>query len=237
MEKTQRVLYLIPSTLGASPVENVIPSYNISIINTLQHFVVENIRSARRFLIRCGYKRPIDEVVFFELNEHTTENELPGIMDDTAGFSMGLISEAGLPAVADPGNMLINAARRRQIRIVPLAGPSSLLMALMASGLNGQNFAFNGYLPVKGPERVARIRNLERRSETENQSQIFIETPYRNNQMVISLLEGCKPHTNLCIAVDITLPGEWIMTCSMAEWKLKPPPDLKNKPAVFILQG
>lgn len=237
MEDKPRVLYLIPATLGASPVENVIPAYNIIIINTLQHFVVENIRSARRFLIRCGYKRPMDEVIFFELNEHSTEKDLPGIMADTAGFSMGLISEAGLPAVADPGNLLINAARRHHIRIIPLAGPSSLLMALMASGLNGQNFAFNGYLPVKGPERMARIRQLERRSETENQSQIFIETPYRNNQMVVSLLECCKPHTSLCIAADITLPDEWIMTCSIAEWKLKPPPDLKNRPAVFILQG
>ncbi|HJZ40930.1 MAG TPA: SAM-dependent methyltransferase, partial [Bacteroidales bacterium] len=148
-----------------------------------------------------------------------------------------LLSDAGVPAVADPGAALVEEAYRLNMRVIPLAGPSSIILALMASGLNGQNFAFNGYLPVKSPERINRLRYLEKRSEVEKQSQLFIETPYRNNQLTATLLENCKPGTRLCIAANITLPGEWIRTRTVQAWRKQPPPDLNKQPAVFILQG
>ncbi len=233
----QRSLYLIPTTLGDTPAQKVLPSPNFDIIRSLDHFVVEELRTARRFLVRCGYNKPIDDVKFYLLNEHTPDEDVPAFFLSAGFGNMGLVSEAGLPAVADPGSVLVREAYNLNYKIIPLVGPSSILLALMASGLNGQNFAFNGYLPVKNPERANRIRFFEKRSESEMQSQIFIETPYRNHHLIETLLEVCKPMTRLCIAANITLENEWICTKRIHEWKIQPPPDLKKQPAVFILQS
>jgi 16S rRNA (cytidine1402-2'-O)-methyltransferase len=232
---TTRSLFLIPATLGESPVSQVIPAGNLEIMHKISHFVVEEEKTARRFLVHCGMKERLDSVRFYLLNEHSQDMDIPAIFIDSGDHDLGLISEAGVPAVADPGAQLVAEAYSRNFRVIPLAGPSSLILALMASGLNGQCFAFNGYLPVKTPERIGRIRFFEKRSETEKQSQIFIETPYRNNQMAETLLLNCKPGTRLCIAANLTLAEEWICTKSIREWKLNPPPDLKGKPSVFIL--
>jgi len=237
MIRPERKLYLIPSTLGDTEITKVIPAYNLNIMNTLAHFVVEEERTARRFLIRCGYTGNINTILLYLLNEHTPSSEIPLIFTRTGASDLGLISEAGLPGVADPGALLVQEAHRLNIKVVPLAGPSSLLIALMASGLNGQQFSFNGYLPVKPHERSSRIRFFEKRSETENQSQIFIETPYRNNQLLDALISNLKSSTRLCIAVNLTLNGEWIKTKMIRDWKLIPPPDLKRQPAVFIFQA
>jgi 16S rRNA (cytidine1402-2'-O)-methyltransferase len=237
MADKTRHLYLIPSTLGDSLITHVIPPFNLDVIQTLSHFVVEEERTARRFLIRCGYKHDINSIHFYTLNEHTSRHEVPSIFTDSGSSDLGLISEAGVPAVADPGALLIEEAFRLKFRIVPLTGPSSIILALMASGMNGQQFAFNGYLPIKGPERIARIRFYEKRSEAEKQSQLFIEAPYRNNQLIGAFLSGCKPGTRLCIAANLTLADEWIRTMTIHEWKQSPPPDLKRIPAVFILQA
>lgn len=236
MSQNLRCLYLIPSTLGESPAEKVLPSANIEIIRSLDHFVVEEERTARRFLIRCGYDKPVNAIRFFTLNEHTPPHEIPEIFVASGNADLGLISEAGVPAVADPGSILVEEAYRRDITVIPLVGPSSLILALMASGLNGQNFAFNGYLPVKNPARANRIRFIEKRSQTEHQAQIFIEAPYRNVQLLSALFEVCQPGTRLCIAANLTLKGEWIRTRTIREWRMDPPPDLKRQPAVFILQ-
>jgi 16S rRNA (cytidine1402-2'-O)-methyltransferase len=235
MQNKEKQLYLIPSTLGDSAINKVIPDYNLEIIRSLDHFVVEEEKTARRFLIRCGYLTSFNDVKFYTLNEHTRDQDIPDIFIDSGESDLGMISEAGVPAVADPGAMLVEYAYRLNIKVVPLTGPSSLILALMASGLNGQQFAFNGYLPVKGPERTSRIRFLEKRSESEKQSQLFIEAPYRNNQLMEALLETCKPSTRLCIAVNLTLENEWIRTKTIREWQQQAPPDLKRQPAVFII--
>jgi 16S rRNA (cytidine1402-2'-O)-methyltransferase len=236
MHPSSSCLYLIPSLLGDTPVSRVIPEYNLNIIRSLRFFVVEDARNARRFLVRCGYP-DVGNAVLYLLNEHSNLIDIPPMFEECGNNDMGLLSDAGLPAVADPGAALVEEAIRRNRRVIPLTGPSSLMLALMASGLNGQQFAFNGYLPVKDPERSARIRFYEKRSETEKQSQLFIETPYRNNQLAEQMLRICKPETKLCIAVNITLGDEWIMTRTIREWKLSPPPDMKKQPAVFILLG
>jgi 16S rRNA (cytidine1402-2'-O)-methyltransferase len=232
----KRNLYLIPSTLGESGIERVIPEYNLHIIRRLTYFVVEEEKTVRRFLIRCGYK-DINSVVFYVLNEHTRNEDIPPIFCESGNADLGMVSEAGMPGVADPGSMLVTEAYKQQMQIVPLSGPSSLLMALMSSGLNGQNFAFNGYLPQKPQERSAKIKFYEKRSAAENQSQIFIEAPYRNNHLVESLLASLRPLTKLCIAMNLTLPDEWIMTKDISEWIKNPPQDINRKPAVFIFQS
>jgi len=237
MKTKERRLYLIPSTLGDSPVVQVIPAGNLEIIQSLSHFVVEEERTARRFLIRCGLKNNLDSVRFYFLNEHTKDQEIPVLFSDSYDADLGLISEAGVPAVADPGAKLVEEAFRLNIHVIPLVGPSSIILALMASGLNGQCFAFNGYLPVKSYERNNKIRYFEKRSEVEKQSQIFIEAPYRNNQLIEALLENCKPGTRLCIAANLTLSEEWIRTKPIRDWRLQPPPDLKRQPAVFIFMA
>ncbi len=230
-----RKLFLIPCTLGDSPISKVIPSYNLDIINHIKHFVVEDERTARRFLIRCGYTSDIGSVRFYLLNEHTPDQDVPSLIMDSAPENIGLISDAGIPGVADPGAALVKEAHRQGIHVVPLIGPSSLILALMASGLNGQQFAFNGYLPVKDPERTSRIKFFEKRSETERQSQLFIETPYRNNQLIEAFMSALKPATRLCIGANLTLENEWIHTKTIAEWKHSGVPDLKKQPAVFII--
>jgi 16S rRNA (cytidine1402-2'-O)-methyltransferase len=236
MNQPERYLYLIPSTLGDSIVESVLPSATIEIIKSLNHFVVEEERTARRFLIRAGYDKPISSVSFFILNEHTELNHISAFFELSGKANLGLLSEAGVPAVADPGAELVKAAFQYNVRVVPLVGPSSILLAMMASGLNGQNFAFNGYLPVKSTERAARIKYFEKRSVNEGQSQVFIEAPYRNNQLVKALIENCKPDTYLCIASNLTLNEEWIRTKTIRDWQ-RNIPDINRIPAVFILQS
>lgn len=231
-----RTLYLIPSLLDDTQPDQVLPRKVLAVIHSLDHFVVEEERSARRFLVRTGYPKPISDVKFFLLNEHTKEEEIPAMLVSSGTGDLGLLSEAGLPAVADPGAGLVKEAHRQHLRVVPLTGPSSLMLALMASGLNGQHFTFNGYLPVKEHERMKSIRLLERRSTQENQSQLFIEAPYRNNQLLRSILKTCHPETRLCIAVNLTGKTEWIDTRTVREWQSNLP-DLNRRPAVFILQG
>ncbi len=235
MTVQKRQLYLIPAPLGESPVGQVIPAGNLEIIQHLDHFVVEEEKTTRRFLIRCGFKSKLESIRFYILNEHTDEQDIPAIFADAGEADLGLISEGGLPAVADPGAKLVEAAYRLKFRVVPLAGPSSLMLALMASGLNGQSFAFNGYLPVKFAERTTRIRFYEKRSENERQTQLFIEAPYRNNQLLEAFLKSCRDSTRLCVAVNLTLSGEWISMKTVAEWRGQPAPDLNRRPAVFVM--
>ena len=230
-------LYLIPSPLGDTSIETVIPQGTLDILRSLRFFIVEELRTARRYLSKAGIETPIEQLVFSELNEHTPETEVPALLKPLlAGNDAGMISEAGLPAVADPGANLVALAQRRNIEVIPLVGPSSMFLALMASGLNGQSFAFSGYLPVKAPERKQRIRQLEKRSVSERQTQLFMETPYRNNALLADLLLCCAPDTRLCIAANITMPDAFIRTMTIAQWK-KTTVDIHKKPCIFLLQG
>lgn len=228
-------LYLLPNLLSESPWQNVLPSYNAEVINQIRHFIVEDIRNARRFLKKVNRETDIDSLTFMELNKHTPEMQKNGYLDYIQqGFDVGIISEAGCPGVADPGAEMVKIAYRRGMTVVPLVGPSSILLALMASGMNGQSFAFTGYLPVKKPDRLKRIQQLERQAVQQKQSQIFMETPYRNNHLLNDLLATCQPGTSLCIAADITSESEMIRTRTISDWK-KQKPDLEKKPVIFIL--
>lgn len=232
------VLYMIPCPISdATDVYDVTPASNRAIIDSLDYFIVENVRSARRFLSKAGISRKIDDLEFVELNEHTREGVAVEAMvrPIEQGRSAGVISEAGVPGVADPGALVAAACHRRGIRVVPLVGPSSILMSIMASGLNGQSFAFNGYLPVKPPERGKAIKALERRAQTEHQSQIFIEAPYRNVRLVEQLLSVCSPATRLTIACDITSPEEIILTRTIEQWRKVAMPDIAKRPTIFIM--
>lgn len=230
-------LYLIPNTLGDSPIERVLPQYNSELINKIDHYIVENIRTARRFLSKSGIKTKIDNLEFFELNKHTQPEDIHSFLSPlNNGIDMGVISEAGVPAVADPGAEIVRIAHESGIKVVPLVGPSSILMALMASGFNGQSFAFNGYLPVKPPERVKQIKNDELKSKKEGQTQIYIEAPYRNMQLFDSFIKTLNPGTKLCIAVDISLESENIITNTVKSWK-KNKVEIHKRPAIFIVQA
>jgi 16S rRNA (cytidine1402-2'-O)-methyltransferase len=228
-------IWLIPVTLGNDNFNAVIPAEVLEITRKLRYFIVEDLRSARRYLRLIDRQFPIDDSVFLELNEHTSGNEteqyLKPLLD---GIDAGLMSEAGMPGIADPGALVIAAAHRQQITITPLPGPSSVIMALTASGMNGQNFTFNGYLPVKPAERAEKLKDLEKKAGV-GCSQIFMETPYRNQAMLESILSVCRNNTLLCIAADITLPGESIRTMKISEWKTHIP-DIKNRLVIFILQ-
>lgn len=231
----QASLYLIPVTLGETPIENVLPAYNRTIIVPLKYFVVENIRSARRFLKKTDSSINIDELTFYELNKHTNREDIERyLLPITKGESVGVISEAGCPAIADPGADIVAIAQRKNMRVIPLIGPSSILLSLMASGFNGQSFAFQGYLPIDGTERIKRIKQLEQRIYNEDQTQIFIETPYRNMKLVDDLIRNCTPSTKLCIAMNITCEDEYIKTFSIKEWA-KRLPDMNKKPCVFLI--
>ena len=230
-------LYMVPITLGSDKVQEIIPSEVLKKTVELRYFIVENIRTTRRYLRMLDKSFPIDETQFFELNKHTQPRQIESYLKPLlSGNDMGVISEAGVSGVADPGADVVKLAHKNGITVVPFVGPSSILLSVMASGLNGQNFAFNGYLPVKSPERIKRLKFLEKRSITENQSQLFIETPYRNNAMFDDILKACNPETKLCIATDITMPGEFIKTDSIKNWKRKKP-DLNKHPTVFVIQG
>lgn len=231
-------LYMIPCPISEqTEVYDVVPESNRRVMDSLDYFIVENTRSARRFLSRAGVARPISELEFVELSEHTTsaadiERMIRPLEE---GRSVGVISEAGLPGVADPGAQAVEAAHRRGIRVVPLVGPSSIMMALMASGQNGQSFAFNGYLPVKEPERSRAVRAFEKRALSERQSQIFIEAPYRNVKLLESMLGVLSPSTKLTVACDITSPSESIATMRVEQWRKRPMPDIQKRPTIFIL--
>ena len=228
-------LYLIPSLLSEGDWQNVLPAQIHPILTNTKHFIVENIRTARRFMKQVNREINIDECTFFELNKRTKHSELPGFLKPlTQGFDVGIISEAGCPGVADPGADVVRIAHQKGIQVVPIVGPSSILLALMASGLNGQNFAFNGYLPVKPNERVREIVSLEKRIRSGRQTQIFIETPYRNNQLIGDLLKTCSPTTLLCIAANITGEDEFIVTKTIQDWK-KDVPDLHKQPVIFLI--
>jgi len=227
-------LYLIPSTLGESSSLDVLPPVILKVIENLKHFIVEDIRTARRFLKKIKPDIIIDELSFQVLNEHTPQDEIPNLLETLlAGNDAGLLSEAGLPCIADPGSLLVGFAHENGIKVVPLSGPSSIFLALMASGFNGQNFAFHGYLPVDKKDRIQKIKELEAAAYQKDQTQIFIETPYRNVQMVESLAQACRPYTKICVAVDLTLPSEKIIISIASQCHLLK--EINTKPAVFLL--
>lgn len=232
------ILYMIPCPISdQTDVYDVVPEANRRVMDSLDYFIVENVRSARRFLSKAHIQRKIDELEFVELNEHTVAGQAVESMVKPLleGRSAGVISEAGVPGVADPGALVVEACHRKGIRVVPLVGPSSILLAVMASGLNGQSFAFNGYLPVKPPERSKAIKALERRAHTENQSQVFIEAPYRNVKLMEQMLQVCGAETKLTVACDITSPDEFIVTRSVAQWRKCGVPDIAKRPTIFII--
>lgn len=214
-------LYLIPVTLGETPIQQVLPSYNHDVIVEIRHFIVENVRSARRFLKKVEPAIDIDSLTFYELNQHTNRQHIGAYLDPLSQqhLPMGIISEAGCPAVADPGADVVDIAQRKGLKVVPLVGPSSMIMSVMASGLNGQSFAFLGYLPIEDDKRQQRLKQLEARAWNEGQTQLFIETPYRNLRMMQTLLQVLRPQTRLCLASNITCPDELIKTRSVAEWR------------------
>lgn len=231
-------LYLIPCPISDETAPwDVLPQTNRAVMDALDYFIVENTRTARRFLSKAGITRPIDTLEFRELNEHTAAGRaIEELVEPIVlGRSAGVISEAGVPGVADPGAAVVEACHRRGIRVVPLVGPSSILLALMASGLNGQSFAFNGYLPVKPPERAQAIRRFERRARSEGQSQAFIEAPYRNLKLLEQLLQVLAPDTRLCVAADITAPSERIETRTVGEWRQVKLPEINKRPAIFVI--
>jgi len=236
MTITPGTLYLIPCTLGDSPFDQVLPQHVINIARTLKYYVVEQTKTARQFLSALKHELPIQTLHFATLNEHTQTDELAGLLTPLlAGFDVGIISEAGCPGIADPGATLVDLAHRKGIRVIPLVGPSSILLALMASGMNGQCFAFHGYLPIAEADRNKMIGTLETESASRHQTQLFIETPYRNDKLFRALLAHCRPQTRLCVATDISLASEQIQTHSILQWKSQAAPQLNKRPSLFLL--
>lgn len=232
----ETALYLLPVTLGDTAIDKVLPAYNAGIIREIKHFIVEDVRSARRFLKKVDREIDIDTLSFYPLNKHTSPEDISGYLNPLAeGHSMGVISEAGCPAVADPGADVVAIAQRRNLKVVPLVGPSSIILSVMASGFNGQSFAFHGYLPIEPNERSKRLKELEGRIYSEHQTQLFIETPYRNHKMLDDILKACRSQTKLCIAANITCEGEYIKTRTVKEWKGTALPDLSKIPCIFLL--
>jgi 16S rRNA (cytidine1402-2'-O)-methyltransferase len=231
----QGTLYLIPTTLGdTAETADVIPVKINTIINQIDEYIVENEKSARHYLKKIGIKKPLQEIMLHPLNQHTAPQEISGYLKSIAeGKNIGIISEAGCPGVADPGAEVVAIAHARNIKVVPLVGPSSILLSLMASGFNGQSFTFHGYLPKERAERIKKLKELEKAAQKE-QTQLFIETPYRNMHLLEDILGSCDGTTKLCIACDITLPTEFIKTKRMSEWK-KQLPDINKKPTIFLI--
>lgn len=229
-------LYLIPVPLGPVSPETQLHPAVLATIRPLTYFVVEQAKTARAFLKAAGTDIPLQLLQLEELNEHTRSNAIDHLLDPLRnGHDIGLLSEAGCPAVADPGADMVALAQQENIRVVPLIGPSSLLLALMGSGLNGQRFSFQGYLPAKDVDRSKTIKELESESRKRKQTQLFIETPYRNQAMFDAVLQHCLPTTRLCVATDLTLPGESIRTRTIAQWKKETPPEIERRPTVFLL--
>lgn len=228
-------LYLVPTSLGECDFNRILPTYNTEVVTNVRHFIVEDVRTARRFLKKANKEIDIDQLTFYTLNQHTSPEEIAGYLKPMqAGQDMAVLSEAGCPAIADPGADVVAIAQRSNYKVVPLIGPSSILLALMGSGFNGQSFAFVGYLPIQPEERSKALKKLESRAYTESQSQLFIETPYRNMKMLEQILKTCQPNTRLCIAADITLETEYIKTKTVKEWKSQSI-DLSKRPCIFIL--
>jgi 16S rRNA (cytidine1402-2'-O)-methyltransferase len=233
-------LYLIPVTLGDENINELLPkSLPPEVFATaqkLEHFVVETEKPARQFLSAIKTAKPVRELSLNLLNEHTQDKDLAALLTPLlAGHDVGLMSDAGCPGVADPGAKMVELAHKKGIKVVPFVGPSSILLSLMASGLNGQSFAFLGYLPVDKAARIAKLKEIEKRAQTHKETQIFIETPYRNQQMLEAILSTCNANTHLCIACHVSLPDEMIMTKRISEWKHSASPDLNKKPTVFLL--
>ncbi len=229
-------LYLVPTTLGAfDTIDRVLPDYNTEIIHGLEIFIVEQVRTARRFLSKIKHPVSIDNMVFYELNKRTPESEVFSYLYDiSGGKSVGLLSEAGTPCIADPGASVVKIAHELNIKIIPLVGPNSIILSLMASGFNGQNFTFHGYLPIDKQELARKLKSIEQSAYKADQTQIFIETPYRNNQLLASILKVCSSNTLLCVATDLTLPTEKIVTLPVSDWKHYKT-DFHKKPTVFLI--
>jgi 16S rRNA (cytidine1402-2'-O)-methyltransferase len=231
-------LYLIPVPLGQTTIEAVLPQTVRECAKRLNHFVAENAKSARAFLKALPADTPLQQIEIQELNEHSLPGDLQPLLTPLlAGYDVGLISEAGCPAVADPGANLVALAHREGIQVLPMIGPSSILLALMGSGLSGQNFAFHGYLPAKEDARQKKLKDLEKDSIREKRTQIFIETPYRNRQMLETLVRGCAEQTRICVATDLTLTSESISTHTPGEWLKQGLPEIDRRPTVFLLQA
>lgn len=228
-------LYLIPSSLGGDDIHAIWPAAHTALVNKLDEFIVENLRTARRFLRMAGFSRSFDEVQFHLLNKHTNPEEISGFLKNALnGKDIGLLSEAGSPCIADPGQVIVAMAHRRNMRVVPLVGPSSILLALMASGFNGQQFAFHGYLPIGKPERSRKLKQLENTAWQDAQTQIFMETPFRNNQLMQDMMGSLRPDTLLCVACDLTTDSEFIKSQTVAAWK-KEMPDLHKRTSIFLI--
>ncbi len=228
-------LYLLPTTLGDTPWELVLPATIHTAIMDCKHFIVENERTARRFLKKVEKSIVIDDLQFYVLNKRTTKEELSTFLKPLGkDRNIGLMSEAGCPGIADPGADIVAMAQQREYKVVPIVGPSSIFLSLMASGLNGQNFGFNGYLPIPKPDRIAALKELERRTSRGRSTQIFIETPYRNNHLFDDIIATCAANTKVCVAVDITLETEMIQTKTVAQWKHNKP-NLHKRPAIFLI--
>jgi 16S rRNA (cytidine1402-2'-O)-methyltransferase len=231
----QVALYLIPTLLGDTPTDKVLPSYNREVILGIRHFIVENVRTARRFLKQVDKSIDIDSLTFVELNKRTEEGEIEGMLKPLEmGESVGVISEAGCPAVADPGADVVAIAQRKGLKVVPLVGPSSIILSVMASGFNGQSFAFNGYLPIEQEERIKCLRSLEQKVYSEDQTQLFIETPYRNSKMISDIVKACRSNTRFCIAAGLTTDNEYVKTMMVKDYKGQIP-DLSKTPCIFLI--
>lgn len=229
-------LWLLPVALGDAPWETYLPAASREAACRLTHFVAENAKTARAELKRIGHPLPMRDLVIEELPKALTAADIERLLTPLRqGHDLGLLSEAGCPAVADPGALLVRRAHELGLPVKPLVGPSSLLLALMASGLDGQRFAFHGYLPARDPERSKRIAELEKESARQQQTQLFIETPYRNQTLFAALLAACRPQTRLCLATDLSLASEQIQTLRIADWKSAPLPDIEKRPTVFLL--
>jgi 16S rRNA (cytidine1402-2'-O)-methyltransferase len=234
-DQTKGILYLIPSLLGDSAIDRAIPAYNKEVIQSLDEFIVEDARSARRFLIKAGITKPIDSLTFHLLNEHTSLDNIGHYTDSLLkGKNVGLLSDAGCPGIADPGAEVVKLAHKHNAKVVPLVGPSSILLALISSGLNGQKFAFHGYLPKQPADRKTRIKQLENEAYKENQTQLFIETPYRNDALLQDLIATCRPETLLCVASDISLQAEYVRTMAIKDWRNEKK-SFNDCPAVFVI--
>lgn len=227
-------LYLIPSEMGEQDSERLFPAFNLRVLDTIKYFVVENARTSRRFLKKVCPTVNLEEIVFSEINKHAPADRVSEMMKPLFdGHDMGVISEAGMPCIADPGNLIVAEAHKKDVQVVPLVGPNSIIMALIASGFNGQNFAFHGYVPIKD-ERKKMLTSWESVALRTGQTQIFMETPYRNMQLFADLLATLRPSTRLCLATDITLPTESIKTHTVADWK-KQQPNLQKRPTIFLI--
>jgi len=228
-------IYLIPNLLGDTALDTSLPTYVVDTVRRLKHFIVEDEKSARKFLMLCGVRPPFEGISFYLLNKHTTHKDKSEILRAVTNEDSGILSEAGCPGIADPGADIVGLAHQKGFTVKPLVGPSSILLALIASGFNGQAFSFHGYIPVNAHERVQRIKELEAEAIKTGYTQIFIETPFRNEHILRDIVATCKPTTLLCMAMDLTLPTEDVRSANIKDWGAKPLPECKGRPAVFLI--